>query len=51
MSDQNIAMMKKILEEKRKKGMQNDTLLRPDKSIGKSKKGFKNKKHGGAFDK
>ncbi|PKM52445.1 MAG: hypothetical protein CVV02_01445 [Firmicutes bacterium HGW-Firmicutes-7] len=51
MSDKNIEMMKKLIEEKKKASMSSDTNVRPDKSIGKSHKAFKNKKTGGALDK
>ena len=51
MSDKNIEMMKKLIEEKKKKGMENSSKLRPNKNaIGGTHKGFKNKKTGGLFD-
>lgn len=51
MSDKNIEMMKKIIEEKKKKGAEKGTVLRPDKSIGSSRRGHSNTKQGGVFDK
>ena len=50
MSDKNIEMMKKLIEEKKKKGSGQGNTLRPDKSIGSSKKAVRNKKTGGLFD-
>ncbi|GIM30461.1 hypothetical protein CPJCM30710_31270 [Clostridium polyendosporum] len=51
MSDKNIEMMKKLIEAKKKKGLQQGSTARPQKSIGQSKKGVKNNKSGGLFDK
>lgn len=51
MSEKNIELMKKILEEKNKKSSQHCSLGRPSKSIGKSQKAFRNTKKGGFFDK
>jgi hypothetical protein len=51
MSDKNIEMMKKLIEEKKKKGSQQGSNQRPDKSIGTSRVGRINKKQGGQFDK
>lgn len=50
MSDKNIEMMKKLIEEKKKKGSMKSNTLRPDKTIGTSKKAIRNKKTGGLFD-
>ncbi|MBC2581233.1 hypothetical protein [Clostridium sp. DJ247] len=50
MSDKNIEMMKKLIEEKKKKSLQNGANLRPDKKIGNTKKAIRNKKTGGLFD-
>ncbi|MBC7959682.1 MAG: hypothetical protein H7X94_07435 [Vallitaleaceae bacterium] len=50
MSEKNIEMMKKLLQEKNTKTTQGN--LRPDKNIGgDARKGFNNKKSGGIFDK
>lgn len=52
MSDKNIEMMKKLIEEKKKKGSSQKGNLRADKSIGGARKGSRgNKKTGGLFDK
>jgi hypothetical protein len=52
MSDKNIEMMKKLIEEKKKNGSSNGGKLIPDKSIGSSSKRCRsNKKTGGLFDK
>jgi hypothetical protein len=52
MSDKNIEMMKKLIEEKNKKGATKGGGLRAHKSIGVSSKGGRgNKKTGGLFDK
>lgn len=51
MSDKNIEMMKKLIEEKKKKGNKNGETLRPDKNIGGTRKAFKSGKQGGLFDK
>lgn len=50
MSDKNIEMMKKLLEEK-KKNAQKGPLGRPVKNMGKTSKGISSKKSGGLFDK
>lgn len=50
MSDKNIEMMKKIIEEKKKKGLAKGSNLRPEKNIGTTKKARLNKKTGGLFD-
>ena len=50
MSDKSIELMKKLIEEKKNKGLNNGN-KRPDKSIGNKQKGFNNKKTGGVFDK
>lgn len=49
--DKNIEMMKKLIEEKKKKSAGQGLSKRPQKSIGKSHKAFKNVKNGGVFDK
>jgi hypothetical protein len=51
MSDKNIEMMKKLIEAKKQKNSNKGSTLRPDKSIGSSRKGVKNNKQGGQFDK
>lgn len=51
MSDKNIEMMKKLIEEKKKKGFSKNSNLRPDKNIGGSRKAIKSGKTGGLFDK
>jgi hypothetical protein len=52
MSEKNIEMMKKLIEEKKNKGNMNGGTLRPDrKSGGGTRKAFKNGKQGGMFDK
>lgn len=51
MSDKNIEMMKKLIEEKKKKSSQKGSHLRPQKSIGGGASKVKlNKKTGGLFD-
>ena len=52
MSDNNIERMKKIIEEKKKAGLnQGPVSERPNKIIGRHQKAFKILKRGGAFDK
>lgn len=51
MSDKNMELMKKIIEEKKKKSLQQSALARPNKSIGRSQKAFRSNKKGGLFDK
>jgi hypothetical protein len=51
MSDKNIEMMKKLIEAKKNKGAQKDSLNRPQKTIGQPTKGRSSKKNGGVFDK
>lgn len=51
MSDKNIEIMKKIIQEKNEKCSQQGAILRPKKSIGGSRKAKKNIKQGGVFDK
>lgn len=50
MSDKNTEMMKKFLEEKKKKATA-DNAARPSKKIGSTQKGFSSKKTGGALNK
>lgn len=50
MSDKNLEMMKKFLEEKKKKATAEDK-SRPSKKIGSGQKGFSSKKTGGALNK
>jgi len=50
MSEKNLEMMKKFLEEKKKKAIA-DNATRPSKKIGKAQKAFNNKKTGGALNK
>jgi len=51
MSDKNIEMMKKIIEEKRKKSSEQGNVSRTSVSIGKSSKALKRNKKRGLFDK
>ncbi|MFL0246204.1 hypothetical protein [Candidatus Clostridium stratigraminis] len=52
MSDKNIEMMKKIIEEKKRKSAEQSGNMRADKSIGKQRKASRSsKKTGGLFDK
>jgi hypothetical protein len=51
MSKSNIEIMKKIIEEKKKKSSEQGSIGRPDKGKSVSRKAFKNKKSGGVFDK
>lgn len=51
MSDKNIEMMKKLIEEKKQKGSQTVNGLRPDKNIGGTRKAKRTNKSGGVFDK
>jgi hypothetical protein len=51
MSDKNIELMKKIIEEKQKESSKQGSNKRANKSIGSSKKAFKKNKKGGVFDK
>lgn len=51
MSDKNVEIMKKIIEEKKKRSSQQGSISRPERSIGSSRKGISNKKQGGQFDK
>ena len=48
--NKNIDKMKKLIEEKKNKKV-NDHNLRPDKKIGGNKRGFDNKKTGGSLTK
>jgi hypothetical protein len=50
-SEKNIEMMRKIIEQKKKVSSQQGSIKRPDKNIGGSKKAIRNKKTGGLFDK
>ena len=50
MSEKSIELMKKLIEEKKKKNLQKGNNLRPDKNIGNGQKAFRNKKTGGLFD-
>lgn len=51
MSDKNIEIMKKIIEDKKKKSSEQGSISKPDKVIGGSRKAFHNRKQGGLFDK
>lgn len=51
MTDKNIELMKKIIEEKRKESSKQSSTARASKSIGNSKQAFRNNKKGGLFDK
>ncbi len=50
MPDKNIEMMKKFLDDKKKKAAA-DSVARPSKKIGSTQKGFNSKKTGGALNK
>lgn len=50
MTNKNIEMMKKLIEAKKNKNLQQGT-SRPEKNIGQSKKAVRNTKKGGLFDK
>lgn len=49
--DKNIEMMKKIIEEKKKKGQNVKSNMKAKKSIGSISKGKRNSNGGGLFDK
>lgn len=51
MKEKDIELMKKLIEEKKKKGLQQGKRQKVHKSIGGKQKGFNNKKSGGLFDK
>lgn len=52
MSEKNIEMMKKLIEEKKNKGAAKGGSLRPDSTIGHHRKASRsNKKQGGVTDK
>lgn len=52
MENRNIELMKKLIEEKKKKGVEKSGGLRAHKSIGQGRKaGRSTKKSGGVFDK
>lgn len=51
MSEKNIEMMKKLIEEKKNKSSYKGSSLRPDKNIGGTRKAIRNGKTGGLFDK
>jgi len=51
MSEENIEMMKKIIEEKRKKSSEQGIIPKAVKTIGKSRKALKRNKKSGLFDK
>lgn len=52
MSDKNIEMMKKLIEEKKNKSSNQSGNMRADKSIGSQRKANRSgKKTGGVFDK
>lgn len=51
MSEKNIEMMKKIIEEKKNKSSMQGSIPKPQKSIGGARKARINKKSGGVFDK
>ena len=54
MSDKNIEMMKKLIEEKNKKNSQKSSMGRPVKNMSKTNKtskGISSKKTGGLLDK
>lgn len=43
--------LQEIIDQKKAKGQKKTTLDRPDTQMGSTRKAFKNKKHGGVFDK
>jgi len=51
LTPENIRKMKELIEEKKNTTNKDKTQKRPEKSQGKSRKGIKNKKTGGVFDK
>lgn len=52
MSSNSIEMMKKIIEDRKKKSSEQGSISRPDKVIGKQRKASRSsKKTGGLFDK
>jgi len=51
LTPENISRMKAIIEEKKNNDNMNQAQQRPEKSQGKQRKGIKNKKTGGVFDK
>ncbi|GAA0122961.1 MAG: hypothetical protein KID00_01280 [Clostridium argentinense] len=51
MTNKNIEMMKKIIEEKKNKSSNQKGMQRAEKSIGQTRKGKNSKKSGGVFDK
>ena len=51
MTDKNIEMMKKLLDEKKQKSTKQNSKLRPGKSMGETRKAIKSNKQGGQFDK
>lgn len=51
MSDKNIEIMKKIIEEKKKKSAEQGGIPRANTNIADIRSGFKKSKRGGLFDK
>lgn len=51
MTTKSMEMMKKIIEEKKKKSAEQGQISRPSLNIGSSRKAFKKNKRGGLFDK
>ena len=51
MVDNNIEMMKKLIEAKKKKSSEQGGSIRHEKSIGEKRTGIKKYKKGGLFDK
>lgn len=51
MENKNMDMMKKLIEEKKSKGLKGAMNQRANKNMGKQSKGFNNTKNGGVFDK
>ncbi|WP_291583422.1 hypothetical protein [Clostridium sp. UBA6640] len=51
MTNKNIEMMKKIIEEKKNKSSKQNGTQRAEKSMGQLRKGKSSKKTGGVFDK
>lgn len=51
MENKNIEMMKKLIEEKKKKGSEKNPIPRANSRIGETRKAIKTGKTGGLFDK
>ncbi len=51
MENKNIEMMKKLIEEKKRKSSEKNPIPRPNSRIGETRKAIKTGKTGGLFDK